>query len=82
MQMKAIAAHYGIEGGFGLGYQCSVDMLIFGAQLDDAPKVKDLIDNVEQKSNAGEISVDRIEEAYRRVKQLKHHCLRHITQHI
>ncbi len=71
MQMKAIAAHYRIEDALVLAINAGVDMLIFGSQLDNSPKLKELIDLVEQKVNAGEISADRIDEAYRRVKQLK-----------
>lgn len=71
MQMKAITAHYGIEEALVLAINAGVDMLIFGAQLDDTPKLRELIDIVEQKVNRGEIFAERIDEAYRRVRQLK-----------
>ena len=72
MQMKAIAAHYGLEDALKLALNAGVDLLIFGNNLDYdegiAEKACALIKGL---IGRGEIKQERIEEAYRRVRQLK-----------
>ena len=72
MQMKAIAAHYGLEDALKLALNAGVDLLIFGNNLDYdegiAEKACALIKGL---IGRGEIKQERVEEAYRRVKQLK-----------
>jgi beta-N-acetylhexosaminidase len=71
MQMKAISAHYTTEQALALAINAGVDMLIFGAQLDDALSLKALIDAVEHQVQIGQIPVERIDEAYQRIVRLK-----------
>lgn len=72
MQMKAIAAHYGLEQALKLALNAGVDMLIFGNNLDYdegiAEKACMLIKGL---IGRREIKQERIEEAYRRVMRLK-----------
>lgn len=72
MQMKAIANYYGLETAVTLAINAGVDMLIFGNQLvDKFQDSKELIDLIEQKVRSGEISEQRINEAYRRIVKMK-----------
>lgn len=71
MQMRAIAAHYSLEEAIVLAINAGVDVLIFGDQLDETPKVTTLVDLVEKKVESGEISMKRIDEAYDRIVRLK-----------
>lgn len=72
MQMKAISEHYGLEEALTLSINAGVDMFIFGNQLVDKPQdIKVVIDIIEAKVKSGEISQDRIEDAYRRIVALK-----------
>lgn len=72
MQMKAIANYYGIATAVTLSINAGVDMLIFGNQL--AEKMQDpteLVDLIEEKVNSGDISEERINEAYQRIVKMK-----------
>lgn len=76
MQMKAITAHYGLEESLKLALNAGVDMLIFGNNIDYdehiAAKACTLIKGLVSR---GEISQERIEEAYRRIMRLKSRLL-------
>lgn len=72
MQMKAITAHYGLEESLMLALNAGADMLIFGNNLDYDERIAEkacaLIKGLIER---GAVKQERIEEAYRRVRQLK-----------
>jgi beta-N-acetylhexosaminidase len=73
MQMKAISDYYGLSSALTLAINAGADLFIFGNQLD--PKVKTpkkLIDIIEKQVSSGEISEERVTEAYQRIMKLKH----------
>ena len=72
MQMKAITNYYGLATAVTLSINAGADMLIFGNQLvDKFQDSKELIDIIEKKVLSGEISEQRINEAYQRIVQMK-----------
>ncbi|KTD56330.1 N-acetyl-beta-glucosaminidase [Legionella santicrucis] len=72
MQMKAISDNYGLEQALVLAINAGADMLIFGNNLPAAPQDPDqVIDLIEAKVNSGEISQERINEAYQHIVALK-----------
>lgn len=72
LQMKAIRDHYGLDRTLVLAINAGADMLIFGNNLSmESQNPKQLIDIIESKVNSGEISVERIEEAYQHITTLK-----------
>jgi beta-N-acetylhexosaminidase len=72
MQMKAIADYYGLATAVTLSINAGTDMLIFGNQLGDKfQDPKELIDIIEKKVLSGEISEQRINEAYQRIVTMK-----------
>lgn len=72
MQMKAIANYYGLATAITLSINAGADMLIFGNQLvDKFHGSKELIDIIEKEVRTGEISEQRINEAYQRIVRLK-----------
>ncbi|WP_133128290.1 glycoside hydrolase family 3 protein [Legionella nagasakiensis] len=73
MQMKAITDNYELEQALTMAINAGADMLIFGNQLSEKPQEPaELIDIVMKKIATGEISEQRIEEAYQHIMQLKH----------
>ncbi|KTD59689.1 N-acetyl-beta-glucosaminidase [Legionella sainthelensi] len=72
MQMKAISDNYGLEQALVLAINAGADMLIFGNNLP-APSQDptQVIDLIEAKVNSGEISQERINEAYKHIVALK-----------
>jgi len=72
MQMKAVTSFYGLERAVTLAMNAGVDMLLFGNNLEYDPalpeKISDLL--LEKVAN-GEIPLERIRQAHRRVVQLK-----------
>ncbi|RUR13304.1 glycoside hydrolase family 3 N-terminal domain-containing protein [Legionella sp. km772] len=70
LQMQAIAEHYSMEDALQLTFNAGADMVIFGNQLGSttAPEV---IDCIEQLVHNQQISMERIDEAYHRVRRLK-----------
>jgi len=72
MQMKAITAHYGLEESLMLALNAGADILIFGNNLDYDERIAEkacaLIKGLIER---GAVKHARIEEAYRRVRQLK-----------
>lgn len=72
LQMKAITNYYGVEKAMVLAINAGADMLIFGNQLTSNYRdPKELIDIIEQKVRSGEISEQRIDDAYRRIVAIK-----------
>lgn len=72
MQMKAIADFYGLSTALTLAINAGADMFIFGNQLaGTAQDPKELIDIIEEKVHSGEISQERIDEAYKRIVFMK-----------
>ncbi|KTD10655.1 N-acetyl-beta-glucosaminidase [Legionella gratiana] len=72
MQMKAISDNYGLERALVLAINAGADMLLFGNNLPIAPQdPKQVIDLIEAKVNSGEISQERINEAYQHIVALK-----------
>jgi beta-N-acetylhexosaminidase len=72
MQMKAIAAHYGLEEAIRLALQAGVDMLTFGNNMDyDEQIAQKAVAIIKRLIAAGTISRERIDESYRRILALK-----------
>lgn len=72
MQMKAISDSYTLEESLTLAINAGVDMFIFGNQLSDVPQdPAEIIDIIVRKVVQGEISSQRIDESYARIKQIK-----------
>lgn len=72
MQMKAISDNYGLEQALVLAINAGADMLIFGNNLSLEPQdPKNIIDIIETKVISGDISVERINEAYQHIITLK-----------
>lgn len=73
MQMKAISDYYGLEQALVLAINAGADMFIFGNQLSDTPQdPAQLIDIIEANVKSGQISRQRIEDAYERIVAFKH----------
>lgn len=72
LQMKAISNHYSLSDALGLTINAGADMVIIANQLGktDATEV---IDTVETLVNNQVIAVERINQAYQRIKTLKQH---------
>lgn len=72
MQMKAISAHYGLERALVLAINAGADMVIFGNNLSDKSQdPKQLIDIIEANVLLGYISLERIDNAYQHIIELK-----------
>jgi beta-N-acetylhexosaminidase len=72
MEMKAISANYKLEDALVLSINAGADMFIFGNNLSYKPyDPKHLIDIIEAKVLAGDISPKRINEAYQYIMTLK-----------
>lgn len=74
MQMKAITEHYSTKEALIQALNAGVDILVYGNQLADTEQnAACLIDIVDNAVKQGEIAIERVDEAYRRVTQLKKH---------
>lgn len=72
MQMKAISDNYGLEEALVRAINAGADMMIFGNNLTvKAQEPEEVIDIIEAKVLSGEISLARINDAYRRIIALK-----------
>jgi beta-N-acetylhexosaminidase len=72
MQMKAISDHYGLDQALVLAINAGADMFIFGNNLSDKPQdPQQVIKIIEAKVKSGEISQERINQAYERIISLK-----------
>lgn len=72
MQMGAITCRYGLEQAVCLAIQAGVDMVVVGNNLAFDPNIiKKLVNAVEVGLKHGDISEQRIHDAYNRVQKLK-----------
>ncbi len=72
MQMGAITSRYGLELAVCLAFQAGVDMIVIGNNLSYDPGIHEkLIQAVVQSLERGEISEQRLHDAYNRVQKLK-----------
>ncbi|HHF0524787.1 TPA: glycoside hydrolase family 3 protein [Legionella anisa] len=72
MQMKAISDNYGLEQALVLAINAGADMLMFGNNLSTpAQDPIQVINIIEAKVQSGEISQERINEAYQHIVALK-----------
>ncbi|WED44703.1 glycoside hydrolase family 3 protein [Legionella cardiaca] len=72
MQMKAISENFGLEQAVTLAVNAGADMLLFGNQLSENPQdPQEIIDIIEAKVSSGEISENRINEAYQHILAFK-----------
>ncbi|MBL7481127.1 glycoside hydrolase family 3 protein [Legionella bononiensis] len=72
LQMKAISNYYGLPKALTLSINAGADMVIFGNQLvQKFQDPEEIIDIIEQKVLSGEISEQRINEAYQRIVRMK-----------
>lgn len=70
LQMQAITNHYKLDEALRLSVNAGADMLIFGNQLGSITATE-VVDRLEKLVNAGDISENRIDEAYERIQTLK-----------
>lgn len=76
MQMKAISANYPLDEALVLAINAGADMLIFGNNLTMSPQDPvQLIDIIAAKVQAGDISEERINNAYQHILVLKQSLL-------
>lgn len=72
MQMKAITDHYGLENAVTMAINAGADMLIFGNQLTDSDQnAREIINIIKKKVEQGEISRERINDAYQHIRRFK-----------
>jgi len=72
LQMKAISDHYGLETAIEKALNAGVDMLVFGNNLSyNEHCVEQTIDIIHRLVKQGKVSVERINESWRRVSMLK-----------
>ncbi|MDD2558276.1 MAG: glycoside hydrolase family 3 N-terminal domain-containing protein [Desulfuromonas sp.] len=72
MQMGAIVDYYGFETAIALAITAGVDILVFGNNLRyDENIVARAVATIKEQIHAGTLSEARIEQAYRRIMQLK-----------
>lgn len=72
MQMKAITDNYDVAEAVRLAVNAGADILVFGNQLTPVPQdPQQIIDLIYSDVLAGRIIESRIDEAYRRIMQLK-----------
>jgi beta-N-acetylhexosaminidase len=72
LQMKAITDRYGLENAVTMAINAGADLLIFGNQLGDKEQnAQDIIQLIEKKVEQGEISQERIDDAYQHIRRLK-----------
>lgn len=72
MQMKAISDNFGLDKALVLAINAGADMLMFGNNLDVPSQDPDqVIRIIENKVQSGEISQERINDAYQHITELK-----------
>lgn len=73
MQMRAIADHYGLKRAIKLAIQAEVDVLVFANNVPNhqVVSVRETFEIIKQLVQEGEITIDRIREAYVRVTAMK-----------
>lgn len=72
MQMDAISAHFSLRESLVLALNAGIDLLIFGNQLVNEPvRASEIIALVENAVNNGDISHQRIDDAFNRIQRAK-----------
>lgn len=72
MQMKAISDNYELGQALALAINAGADMLMFGNNLSvPQQNPTQVIDIIEAKVKSGEITQERINEAYQHIMELK-----------
>ncbi|MDX1901009.1 MAG: glycoside hydrolase family 3 N-terminal domain-containing protein [Gammaproteobacteria bacterium] len=71
MQMKAITARYDLPEAISLAINAGADIVVFGNQLLTEQIPTDLIEVIYSHLKNNKISLDRIEESYQRIVELK-----------
>lgn len=72
MQMGAITAYYSFDTAIELAVKAGVDVITIGSNMLYGPDtVKRAIESIRGLLERGEITYDRIDESYRRIKKLK-----------
>ena len=72
LEMKAITQQFGLEQAVTQAINAGVDVLLFANQQRlSTIEPKKIIDLIEQKVKTGEIKLDRINQAYQRIVELK-----------
>ena len=72
MQMNAIRNHYELGRALELSINAGADMLMFGNNTENEPQnPSQLIDLIEAKVKSGQISAQRINQAYERILKFK-----------
>ncbi|MBA2656127.1 MAG: glycoside hydrolase family 3 protein [Tatlockia sp.] len=79
LQMQAISNHYTIDDALRLTINAGADMMIFANQLGDI-SASELIDRIEALVQKNRIEKRRIEQAYRRIIELKRKQLNFVKQ--
>lgn len=77
LQMKAIADHYDLATTLTMAINAGADILLFGNQMGNTVTAQQLIDIISQQVQAGKISKARIDEAYKRIVELKQKISKH-----
>ncbi|MFR9523929.1 MAG: glycoside hydrolase family 3 N-terminal domain-containing protein [Rikenellaceae bacterium] len=73
MQMKAITDHYGLDEAITLGLNAGVDLFIIGGNIkrEDYNVVDKFISIIESGIAEGKITMERLDQAVKRVEELK-----------
>lgn len=72
LQMKAITDQYGLRESLGLAIQAGADILLVGNQLGERVILpQEMIEWIYQDVQNGKISVERIDQSYQRILNLK-----------
>ena len=71
LQMAAIHKHYSLHETIRLALNSGVDILLFANQLAEPLSLEKIVAVVKAEIESGEITMERIESAYRRVQNLK-----------
>ncbi|RUM64099.1 MAG: hypothetical protein DSZ04_03565 [Sulfurimonas sp.] len=69
MQMKAISEHYSLKDSTKLAINAGVDILLFGNQLA-RNSVSDIVNTIYKQVKNGSISLEKIKEANKRIKNM------------
>ncbi|MFZ0427731.1 MAG: glycoside hydrolase family 3 protein [Acidobacteriota bacterium] len=72
LQMKAISAHYGLEKSIQQGIEAGLDILLFANNSAYDPQIAEKASTIIRRLvEEGEISCERIEQSYERIRALK-----------
>lgn len=73
MQMFAISKHYGLENAITMSINSGVDVLVFGNNVNEGDRITgaEIHGYIRKAVEEGRISMERIDEAYKRIMILK-----------